>query len=162
MWRDKLTRMMDELPEKYLQAGQSDPEELSLIPSGSKPVSQLTEEEKRLDGVYRQLWDMALLEADAHKALYGEDESKHPLEACRKHNQQMVIRDQEIQLVIGILMRSLKERLGLENEYVIDHHDIYVVSPDPITLMVQDIGDDEPMPDDMGIPGFRGWPEIKH
>lgn len=158
MWLAKLQRMIDELPEQYLQAGPGDPEAMMLIPPGSKPVSQLTEEEKRLNGVYNQLWDAAHLEFEAHVALYGEDESKHPPEACRKFAEQMRPRDEEAQLVSAILARSLKERLGFENEYIIDNYDVYAVSPNPITLMIQDIGDEE-IPYDADIPGFNGWPD---
>ncbi len=161
MWLAKLKRMMDELPERYLQPEAGDPEELALIPPGSKPVSQLTEEEQRLDGVCRQLYDMAELEFDAHKALHGQDESTHPPGACLKHNAQMRLREEEMELVWGILMRSLNERLGFENDHVVDGHDVYAI-PSILTsgVVVRDIRDVlEELPDDVDIPGFRGWPE---
>lgn len=144
MWLAKLKRMMDELPEQYLQAKPGNPQALEFIPPGSKPVSRLTEEEKKLDGVCRQLWAAGNLEFKAHMALFGPDESKHPLEACQKHNEQTNVRDEEIQLISAILLRSLRERLGFESEYVVDGHDIYVLCPsDDITE----------------VPGFKDWPE---
>ena len=163
MWLAKLKRMMDELPEKYLQANPADPQALMMIPPGSKPVGRIIEEEKRLDGVCRQLWDMALLETDAHRALHGENTSKHPPEACRKHNEDMRNRDQELQIISAILLRSLKERLGFENEYVIDNDDIYAIPNllDGLQILAQDLSEDQATPDDMSIPGFRGWPETE-
>ncbi len=129
MWRAKLQRMMDELPEKYLQVDPESPNELMPLPPGSKPAGPLTDEEIRLDGVCRQLWEAAILEGEAHRALHGQDFRKHPPEACLKHNQGMVLREQEIQLVSGILLRSLGERLGFENGYAIKGHDVYTVPP---------------------------------
>lgn len=168
MWLAKLKRMMDELPEQYLQARPGDPEELALILPGSEPVGQLTEEEKRLDGVCCQLWNAANLEAEAHKALHhsqGQDESQHPPEACLRHKAQMDHREEEIQMISAILMRSLIERLGSENDYVVAGHDVYAIPSvldEVLKMLKQGIRDDEPMPDDMGIPGFRGWPGTKH
>ena len=162
MWLAKLKRMLDELPEQYLQPVPVDSEAVILIPPGSKPVSRLTEEEKRLYGAYNQLCDAVCREAEAHRALYGQDDSKHPPEACHKFAEQMRPRDEEAQLVLAILARSLKERLGFENEYIIDNHDVYAVPYITIALMGGDTGNDQSMPDDMNIPGLSGWPETKH
>ena len=163
MWRAKLQRMMDELPEKYLQAGPSDPEELALIPPGSKQVSRLTEEEIRLDGVCRQLWDMAHLEAEAHRALHGQDESKHPPEACLRHSKQMFYKEEEIQMISDALMRSLHERLGFENDYAIIGHDVYAIPSafDEALKAIETDTEDDPatLDDAVGIWGFRGWPK---
>ena len=162
MWLAKLQRMMDELPEKYLQAGPSDPEELALIPLGSELVSRLTEEEKRLDGVCRQLWDMVQLEVEAHNTLH---ESQHPSEVCLRHHAQMLHREEEMQIISAILVRALSERLGFENDYAIAGHDVYAIPTildEALRAMKQKPGNEPEMPDDMGIPGFRGWPEIKH
>ena len=163
MWLAKIKRMMDELPEQYLQPKPVDPEAMMLIPPGSKPVSQLTEEEMRLNGVARQLNDTALLEHEAHIALYGQDESEHPLEACRKHNEQIRSRDEELEIVLDILIRSFKERLGFENEYIIDGYDIYVIAFLTVEVMEPDTDTkDEPASmDGVGIPGFRGWPKTE-
>ena len=165
MWLAKLKRMMDELPEKYLQAGPSHPEELKLIPLGSKPVSRLNEEEKRLDGVCRQLWDAALLEADAHQALHGEDTSKHPPEVCLRHQAQMFHREEEMQMISAILVRSLSERLGFENDYAIAGHDVYAIPSvldEAVKMMRQESGNDRSTPDGMNIHGLRGWSGTKH
>ena len=162
MWLAKLQRMMDELPEKYLQAGPSHPEELKLIPLGSKPVSQLNEEEKRLDGGCRQLWDMANLEAEAHDALHA---NQHPSEVCLRHQAQMFHREEEIQMISAILVRSLSERLGFENDYAIAGHDVYAISSvldEAVKMMRQESGNDRSMPDGMNIPGLRGWSGTKH
>ena len=163
MWLAKFKRMMDELPETYLQPKPADPRAFMMIPPGSKPVGRVTEEEKRLDAVFRQLWASAHLEYEAHMALYGADESKHPPEACRKHGEQMKPRDEEMQIISAILLRSLRERLGLENEYVIHNHDVYAVPilPDGLQVLVQDFETDQPMPDDMDISGID-WPETKN
>lgn len=162
MWCAKLKKMMDELPERYLQPEPVSSGAMMLIPPGSKPVSQLMEEEKKLNGVYNQLWDAACREAEAHSTLYGEDESKHPPEACRKFAEQMRPREDEMQLVLDIFAMSLKERLGFENEYIIDNYDVYAIpalDETLETLLKQRTGDDESTFNDMGIPGFRGWPE---
>jgi len=165
MWLAKLKRMMDELPEKYLQVKPADPQILTLIPPGSKPVSQLTEEEKRLDGVFHQLLNSANLETEAHIALYGEDESKHPPEACRKYNDQMESRDEEMQIISAILRRSLRERLGFENEYIINNYDVYAIpnieGGNIIDVIFHETGDEPEIPDDIGVPGFRGWPNTE-
>lgn len=161
MWRDKLKRMMEELPEKYLKPKPIGSEAKMLIPPGSKPVSQLTEEEKRLDGVFRQLYDLAHLEYEAHNALYGEDENMHPEEACHKFNKQMQPRGEEMRLVSAILRRSLKERLGFENEYLTDNHDVYSVPPLEVQVVFHEPGDEPDIPDEVDIPGFKGWPETE-
>ena len=162
MWLAKLQRMMDELPEKYLQAGPSDPEELALIPLGSELVSRLTEEEKRLDGVCRQLWDMVQLEVEAHNTLH---ENQYPSEVCLRHNAQMCHREEEMQIISAILVRSLSERLGFENDYAIAGHDVYAIPTildEALRAMKQKPGNEPEMPDGMNIPGLRGWSGTKH
>lgn len=155
MWLAKLKRMMDELPEQYLQPYLVNPEDFSLIPVGSKPVSQLTEEEKRLRGVVCQLNDSILREDEAHRALHDQGMAGHSQEACFNYQNKMMLKEKEVEVIAEIFYRSLEERLGYENFFIIDGYDIYAVPYKKVTC-------NQPMPDDFNIPEFNDWPKTKH
>lgn len=127
MWLAKLQRMIEELPDKYLEPKPLDPQDKALLSLDSKPIGQITEEEKRLYGVSRQLYDSLCLEAEANQALH-EQGTLHSSDVCRRFHEQMSLKEEELALVISIVLRSLGERLGFEDEYVIDGYDIYIVT----------------------------------
>lgn len=153
MWLAKLNRMMDELPGEYLQPLAANPEISELIPPGSQPVSRLTDEEKGLYGVYRQLGDFVKREDEAHIALHHQGDNQHSVDAsCAEHAVALEAKADEAGLIIAILMLSLKERLGGGRDYIFDGYDIYTISD-------QDV---EVVPEGLEIPDPDDWPETKH
>lgn len=121
MWLAKLKRMMDEVPEKYLE-----PERIEgPRPDWVKLVGQLAADETRLLGVARQMEAKLQLEDDAHKALHGG--GSHPMnEACLKYHINQYLMEREIGAVVDVLFRSISERLSLpESEFAFDGADIY-------------------------------------
>jgi len=127
MWLAKLERMMKELPEEYLEPEPIDPEDAALIPAGSEPISQLTEEEKRLNGVYRQIENLIILEEEAHEELHRQSHVTISPDVCQDHKMHMFLLEEEMVLVLSILMRSMEERLGFGSDYTIDGDDIYAI-----------------------------------
>lgn len=125
MWLAKFQRMVDELPDKYLEPQPLEPQDKALLLPDSKPVGQLTEEEKRLYGVSLQLHDSLVLEEEAHQAL-RQQETAHSPDVCDRVHKDMYRRQSEIMLVLGIVLMSLGERLGFD-DYMIDGYDIYAV-----------------------------------
>ena len=119
--------MIAELPEKHLEPKPIDPQDKFILPPNSKPVSQITEEEKRLYGICRQLGDSFNQELEAYTSLRINNKEHSP-DVCQRFSEQMMIKEDELFLVSGILLRSIEERLGFEREYVIDNLDIYAVS----------------------------------
>ena len=124
-WFVKIERIMSELPDKYLEPRPLNLENRTIIPPGSQPIGQLTEGEKRLMGVFHQLFDSLHLEVEAHNALHEQDTSHSP-QVCREFYKQRAQKDRELWLIINNAVGSLKERFGVENEYLIDGHDVYV------------------------------------
>lgn len=153
MWFDKIKRMMDELPEQYLQPKTVDPEIMKLILHDLKPVSQLTEEEKRLTGVGQQLADVIKREVEAYQVLHRNDDSEHSLEAWERFVDRILFIKDELKLVSDTFLISLRERLGIENYYVADGHDIYaILHNEQVASEVPDIFDFDSIP----------WPKTKH
>ena len=148
MWLAKLAKMMNELPEKYLEPQPLDPKDKVLLPPDSKPVGQTTEEEKRLYGVCRQLRDSLCLEDETHQALH-EQGMPHSPDVCQRFGEQVDLKKEELMLVMGILLRTLGEHFGFENDYMIDGYDIYTVTETMIAVASQ-----------TDVPEFIGeWPE---
>ena len=135
MWLAKLARMMDELPEKYLEPLPLDPQDKAFLSPDAKPVGQITEEEKRLYGVSRQLHDSLRLEDEAHQSLH-EQGMLHLPDVCRRFNERAFLKEEECTLVMDILLRTMGERLGPENIYRINGYDIYMVTEDMIAMQI--------------------------
>lgn len=121
MWLAKLKRMMDEVPNKYLEPKRME----GSRPEWVKLVGQLTADEARLLGVASQLEAKLQLEDDAHKALHGG--GSHSMnEACLKYHTNQLLMEREIGAVVDVLFRSISERLSLpESEFAFDGYDIY-------------------------------------
>ena len=162
MWRAKLDRMMAELPEKYLQPRPANPEDFMQVPPGSKPVSQITEEERRLIGVYHQLIDVFRMEEEAHDVLHGQVEDGLSLEICKKHRAQALHREAELEIISLIFTRSLLERLGFENDYIVNGSDVYAVPSVAAEIAREEVVEDQPAPDDFDNFGPDPWSGIKH
>ena len=141
MWLAKLKRMMDELPDKYLEPKPLEPEDKLLLSLNAKPIGQITEEEKRLYGVSRRLEDAMVLEEEAHQALHIENED-HSSELYERLYSDMERRRYELMTVVSVLLMSLGERLGHDNAYMIDGDDVYAISPPSQAppLMVMPLG----------------------
>ena len=61
----------------------------------------------------------------------------------------MDLKKEELMLVMGILLRTLGEHFGFENDYMIDGYDIYTVTETMIAVASQ-----------TDVPEFIGeWPE---
>ena len=128
-WFDRLNRMMAEVPDRYLEPRVFD---VSLVP-GSKLVGQLTEEEKRLLGVFYQISEKINLEGEAHQALHAMGD--HTInEGCLSYNIRQQIQEDELMLVGHMLFRSVAERLSMpESDFIFDSYDIYAIEMVEIT-----------------------------
>lgn len=168
MWLAKLQRMMNELPEKYLKPYPCDMQSMAMLPPDARPVSQITEEEKRLYGVANQLMDKIDLDDNAHEDLSGR---RHKInESCLEHSIKQTIAEDEVSVVRSLLNRSVRERLGSEKDYLIDGYDVYAVpcltfermrQGFEISKKMQKVGNDT-----KSVVGFDGihhnWPTTKH
>lgn len=121
-----LEKVMAEVPDVYLQ-----PEEpREPLPSDAKLVGQLTDYEKRLLGVVRQMEEEMDCEDNAHEALHSSGNS-HEISDCEEYNVRTAIADAKYSTVLTLLLIELRERLGLpENMFAFDGENIYSL-PDP-------------------------------
>ena len=126
MWLLKLKRMMDEVPQEFLEPRYF---EGSLSPE-KKLVGQLSDEEKRLLGVVYWLQRKMELEIEAHEILH--DDPNYPLEDCLKFSIGQYPCECEAHLVSRILVSSIQERLSLhQSDFFFHGYEIYS-SPNPV------------------------------
>lgn len=119
----KLDRMMAEVSEKFLA-----PEKIDFtesLPPDLRLVGQLTEAEKRLLGVIRQLEDKLNLEDQAHDVLHSDPQ--HDTSSCQIYNEKRLLADQFLSVCAAILLETLRGRLpGTENcMFLFDGDNVY-------------------------------------
>lgn len=132
---EKLERMMDEVPEKYL--GDEYPE-MPLSPD-VKWVGRLTNAEKRLLSVIRWLEDMGKLEDEAH--MIAHSNSNHTRGDCIEYHEKTVPKDEFLGACVGCLTLSIRERLFLHDRFfVFERDNIFAyLNPDIHRLRVAEI-----------------------
>lgn len=130
MFLTKLRRMMTELPQEFMEPVYKE----SPPPPEAKLVGQLTEEERRLFGVLRQLQNKINLDDDAHQVLHNA--RNHNEEDCLNHQIRQYRCEFLLYCVNDILTLSLRERLSLpESMFDFDGNDIYAFPDDVVSGM---------------------------